>query len=243
MADSDSTVQFKRCTKCGNEKPATAEFFHAYKRSPDGRRSVCRACRAADHAEHREERLPQRRQHYQENRERLVAACKAAYWENPEAHRASALERHYRNHDTRLKQMREYHAANVQELNERRRPKARAAFHERYGTDLEFTLKHRVRSLLRVTLKHGRDGRRMRELLGYTVDDLKAHLERQFTKGMSWQRFMDGEIHIDHIVPAAAFNVTSTDCPEFRACWALSNLRPMWASENASKQAKVLTLL
>ncbi|QOY96346.1 hypothetical protein IM543_11295 [Massilia sp. UMI-21] len=242
MADADTTV-FRTCTRCKVSKPATAEFFHAYKRSPDGRRAICRICRAEDHAEHRDERLPQRRAHYQANKERLCATVRAYYVENAEAQRQRALERHFRNHEDRLEKMREYRAANVDALNERRRPKARAAFHARYGTDLEFTLKHRVRALLRVTLQKGRSGKRMAELLGYTADDLRMHLERQFTKGMSWEWFMAGEIHIDHIIPVASFGIIEEDSDAFRQCWALPNLRPAWAKDNISRQDKVLTLL
>ena len=242
MADADH-IPFRTCTRCKVSKPATAEFFHAKKKSPDGRREVCRVCRAADHAEHRDERLPKRREHYQANKERLCATVRAYYAENAEAQRQRALERHYRNHEARLAKMREYQAANADALNERRRPKSRAAFHARYGTDLEFTLKHRVRALLRVTLQKGRSGRRMAELLGYTADELRAHLERQFTKGMSWERFMAGEIHIDHIIPVATFGIIEEDSDAFRQCWALPNLRPAWAKDNISRQDKVLTLL
>lgn len=233
----------RTCTRCKIEKPATAEFFHARKKNPDGRREVCRICRAQDHAEHRDERLPKRRAHYQANKERLCAEVRAYYVQNAETQRRLALERHYRNHEARLKKMRDYLAANAAELNERRRPKAKAAYHARYGSDLEFTLKHRVRALLRVTLQKGRSGRRMAELLGYTADDLRLHLERQFTRGMTWERFMAGEIHIDHILPVALFGAIAIDSDEFRQCWALSNLRPSWAKDNLSKQDKVLTLL
>lgn len=242
MADADSTL-FRTCTRCKVAKPATSEFFHASKRTPDGRRAVCRACRAEDHAEHRDERLPKRREHYQANKERLCATVRAYYAENAEAQRQAALVRHHKNREKRIDQMREYRVENAEALNERRRPKSKAAFHARYGTDLEFTLKHRVRALLRVTLQKGRSGRRMAELLGYTADDLRAHLERQFTKGMSWERFMAGEIHIDHIIPVATFGIVEEDSDAFRQCWALSNLRPAWAKDNMSRQDKVLTLL
>lgn len=240
MADANFT---RVCTACKIELPATAEYFHAYKRSPDGRRAVCKKCRAADHSEHRDERLAGRRQHYQEHRDRILGVAKAYYDENVEAQRASALERHYKNREKRIEQMRAYREANLDAINERRRPKSQAAFRARYGVDLEFTIKHRVRSLLRVTLTKGRQGRRMADLLGYTTEDLKIHLERQFTKGMNWERFMSGEIHIDHIVPVAAFGIVDVDSPGFRDCWALANLRPVWASENLSKGDKVTTLL
>ena len=37
------------------------------------------------------------------------------------------------------------------------------------------------------------------ELLNFTPEDLIAHLEKQFTKGMNWSNY--GKWHIDHIVP------------------------------------------
>jgi AcrR family transcriptional regulator len=243
VADDHSTAPLKRCTKCGTDKPATSEFFHAYARSPDGRRSVCRECRAADHAEHREERLPKRREHYEANKDRLQAAVRGYYRENADALRKGALARHHRNRDARLDQMRAYRAENRETLLEKQRARSNEEFRRRYGTDSEFTLRHRVRSLLRATIKHGRDGRRTEELLGYTMQELRAHIELQFTKGMSWYGVLRGEIEIDHIRPVASFSITSYDDPDFLVCWGLPNLRPMWARENRSKGDKLLTLL
>lgn len=185
----------------------------------------------------------QRREHYLANKERICAAARAYYEANIDAQRASALDRHHRNRDKRIRQQREYRAKHLDELLAKQRARHHETWRDRYGADLEFTLKHRVRALIRVTLTKGRDGLRMRELLGYGTEELRAHLERQFTQGMNWTRFMAGEIHIDHIVPVSAFDIQSPDSPEFRACWALSNLRPMWARDNLSKAGKVLTLL
>lgn len=84
-------------------------------------------------------------------------------------------------------------------------------------------------------------GKRTDQVLGFTADDLRAHLERQFVKGMGWHNM--GEWHIDHIVPVSSFTITSADDADFKACWALTNLRPMWADENRSKGDKRLTLL
>ena len=58
---------------------------------------------------------------------------------------------------------------------------------------------------------------------------------------MGWHNM--GEWHIDHIVPVSSFTITSADDADFKACWALTNLRPMWADENRSKGDKRLTLL
>jgi hypothetical protein len=44
--------------------------------------------------------------------------------------------------------------------------------------------------------------------------------------------------HIDHIIPKSAFAYESPDDPEFKACWTLTNLRPLWKKANQDKKAK-----
>jgi hypothetical protein len=60
---------------------------------------------------------------------------------------------------------------------------------------------------------------------------------------MTWERFLAGEIEIDHIIPVTAFSIKSYDDPDIRVCYGLANLRPMWAKDNRRKGAKRLTLL
>jgi hypothetical protein len=77
--------------------------------------------------------------------------------------------------------------------------------------------------------------------LGYTPEQLKTHIERQFTKRMDWQAFGQGKIHIDHIRPLSAFDLS--DEPQFREAFSLPNLRPLWAEQNIAKGARVEHLL
>ena len=77
--------------------------------------------------------------------------------------------------------------------------------------------------------------------IGYTPEDLFAHIERQFLPMMKWENY--GSWHLDHIVPNADFKYRSIDDPEFKACWALSNLRPLWKQDNLKKGRQLLTLL
>lgn len=79
------------------------------------------------------------------------------------------------------------------------------------------------------------------DALGYTPEMLMKHLERQFHSGMSWNNF--GRWHIDHIIPLASFQFTGLDDPEFRAAWALSNLRPLWGADNIRKGTRRTLLL
>lgn len=69
----------------------------------------------------------------------------------------------------------------------------------------------------------------MVEELGYTPRELKSHIGKQFEEGMSWENW--GDWHIDHIYPVSMFPV-STDISVVND---LTNLRPLWASENLSK--------
>lgn len=77
--------------------------------------------------------------------------------------------------------------------------------------------------------------------LGYCAGELAHHLDRQFTKGMTWEKFFSGEIHLDHIVAVCEFNKGSI--ADMRKCYALPNLRPAWASENLAKSGKRMFLL
>lgn len=96
-------------------------------------------------------------------------------------------------------------------------------------------LSGRMREGVRQSLFHGKKAS-WTKLVGYTVDDLRRHLERQFANGMSWANF--GDWHIDHIVPISHFKFSSAEDEQFKQCWAITNLRPLWARANISKGAR-----
>jgi hypothetical protein len=98
-----------------------------------------------------------------------------------------------------------------------------------------------VSKIARSAMKRNGASPRIEELLGYSVAELKIYLEMQFTKGMNWDRFFKGEIHIDHIVPVSYFDLSIEE--QFKQCWNIYNLRPMWAKDNMKKGAKVQHLL
>lgn len=124
----------------------------------------------------------------------------------------------------------------------------------RYQLDEEFNIRERLRAamrrkrqgakmgdLIRDALKRNGRSIKFEDFAGYTTKELRDHLERQFTKGMSWQKFRDGDIHIDHIVPLSSFDLH--DPEELRRAWAITNLRPLWAKDNLQKSAKCLFLV
>jgi hypothetical protein len=76
------------------------------------------------------------------------------------------------------------------------------------------------------------------DLLGYSIEELMTHLESLFTVGMTWDNY--GEWHVDHKIPMSSFNFETTEDREFKLCWCLDNLQPLWGPENLSKGAKLL---
>lgn len=97
---------------------------------------------------------------------------------------------------------------------------------------------HRIRRNLGMSLKYQGIAKvnQTFKILGFDKHTLREHLESQFTEGMSWDNM--GEWHIDHIRPIASFNYDSTEHPDFKKCWALNNLQPLWAADNIRKGDK-----
>lgn len=91
-----------------------------------------------------------------------------------------------------------------------------------------------VRNLLK-----GRKTKQSAKILGYSPKELATHIERQFSKGMSWDNY--GKWHIDHIVPVSHHIKNGVTDPKIIN--ALSNLRPLWAEQNQKKSDLVEFLL
>lgn len=119
--------------------------------------------------------------------------------------------------------------------------KARALYRrsaEKYRSTPAGRLRIGIGRSICFSLKFGKNGRKWESLVGYTATELKRHIEKNFTKEMTWENY--GKLwEIDHIIPIVAFNY---DCPEhidFKKCWALKNLRPLLKYKNRKKGAKI----
>lgn len=74
--------------------------------------------------------------------------------------------------------------------------------------------------------------------MGYSLAELKLHLETKFQSDMNWDNY--GKWHIDHIKPVSSFLINGIDSEGFKECWSLENLQPLWAQENLQKGNKWL---
>lgn len=114
------------------------------------------------------------------------------------------------------------------------RKKARDRFAKRYGKDLEFTIRHKLRSRFGVALGRNYKSGSVIDNLGCTIAELICYLEQLFLEGMSWENY--GKWHIDHIRPLADFNLQ--DEGQLVLACHYTNLQPLWAKDNLSKGAR-----
>lgn len=106
----------------------------------------------------------------------------------------------------------------------------------KYRSNIQYRLSQSVRTRISTCLKNNQTikNKNTAELLGCSIQDLKKHLESQFTKGMTWDNY--GEWHVDHIRPCVSFDLS--DESQQSECFHYSNLQPLWAFDNVSKGGK-----
>jgi hypothetical protein len=101
------------------------------------------------------------------------------------------------------------------------------------------TLEGRLSTYIYKSLHGKKSGNHWESLVGWNIKTLIKRLEKQFSDGMTWDNY--GKWHIDHIIPQNAFHYTSPNDIDFKRCWALSNLKPLWAEDNIAKSNKILS--
>ena len=128
--------------------------------------------------------------------------------------------------ETRLKEARR-HYDNRNRL--QRNEKARL----RYANDPQYKMAVAMRNSVNERVRQFQATKKGRTftLVGCSPSDLCAHLEAQFTEGMSWDNY--GEWHIDHIRPCASFDLE--DPAQQQECFHFTNLQPLWALDNIRK--------
>lgn len=102
----------------------------------------------------------------------------------------------------------------------------------------KYKLTRNLSNSIRQSLNGNKNGEHWEDLVEYTLQELKIHLESLFQLGMNWNNHGLYGWHIDHIRPISSFNITDYNCKDFKKCWSLSNLQPLWAEENMTKGNK-----
>lgn len=169
------------------------------------------------------------------------------YYDNTDAAKAKMAEWLEKNRDRKLAMDREWYAKNRTKVraaaraarDDGVRAKEREYRRKRIKSDPVFALACRVRSQISTSLtdRYWAKHKGAQQILGCTFDEFKAHIERQFLRGMSWEN--RGDWHIDHIVPVSSANTRD----ELLALFHFTNLRPLWAKENIAKLNRITHLI
>lgn len=206
-------VSVKTCSICKAGK--SIEEFGIDKYSSDGYRHSCKNCESTRSKQSRKplsekqkkQRITYSKEYYKQNKERIKESS--------------------RNNASKNKERVKEYKKNYRLINKANRNKKER---DRRKNDPLFRLNESMSKQIN-RIKNVKNGVSWKRLLDYTFDDLKKHLESKFTTGMTWGNHCRHGWHIDHIVPVSSFNYDSADHPEFKKCWALSNLQPLWATK------------
>ena len=252
----DNAHSIKTCSRCREAKPL--DEFGRDAHQVDGKNTRCKSCVRTISAESRVRNPEASREKVRRWVEKNPLAIadyryrtkddkrqKNAEWAKKNPEKVAEKSRAYRERNSakvamRQRAYREDHKELISGLkkawNDNNKNK-NAAYGAKRRQSAKYSLEAAVRSgVHRGIVAGSKNGRRTFALLGYSIDDLKNHLEPMFHPDMTWGNF--GDWHIDHIRPLASFKYSSPDDPDFKAAWALSNLQPLWAAENLSKGSR-----
>lgn len=224
-------MQTKKCKKCNVIKSIVD--FSPCKLGKDGIRSDCRLCHNAYCRNLTGAELVRAKEVKREwniaNKNRRAENGRKWNAANP-GRQADAAKKWCSAHRDRLnRQRRERYTLN---------PEIGREYARKYGSTQMGMLNRRMSTGIRKSLKDGsKAGCHWESLVDYKIVQLKKHLEKLFKLGMTWENY--GQWHIDHKIPKSVFNYEKPEHFDFKRCWALSNLQPMWAKENISKHDKI----
>ena len=246
-------MKTKICTKCKKEKSIIE--FYKYKRNRDGLNCWCKNCanesvllwKKNNPEKARECRKKSNNKYYRNNSEEAREYHKN--WQKNNLEKLKNYNEKYRkdNHERISEQIREWaennperkkaidkrYYENSPEKVKLKNKRARIKFY----SNPKNRLSRSITGAIWFSLKGNKNGRHWEDLVGYNLKKLRIHLESLFKDNMTWNNY--GKWHLDHKIPISLWKFNSHNDREFKQCWALCNLQPLWASENLSKRNKI----
>jgi hypothetical protein len=175
---------------------------------------------------HKESRKIKDRIYNLKNKERIAEKARELYLKNFESITKYKHEWYLKNKLRILIKRKIYESQHKKEINEYNRNKRKI--------NVNFKISHNLRNRILKVLKGTNKSKSTLKLLGCSIEQLKKHLEKQFTEGMSFSNY--GKWHIDHIRPCSSYDLSKTE--EQALCFHYTNLQPLWALDNICKGAK-----
>ena len=232
-------IEEKQCNTCMNWKDLSK---YAKATTWDKLDRACKECKKIYRERNKATLLVQKKTYRDTHKEERKAWLEA----NKESQNAynKDYQAKYRieNKEKLTEMQKEYYIANKEKVNQRcrewsqaNRDKINEYQKQRRRTDPNFRLAHNMRTRIVKVLNGSNKSADTETLIGCPADFLRDHLELQFKNGMTWDNY--GEWHVDHNIPCAIFNLEDPD--EQLICFNYSNLQPMWATDNLSKNDDV----
>ena len=236
----------KVCSKCSVEKGL--DEFYKNKKCKLGVTTACKACWSEYTKVYRaknKDKITERKRVYNTENKEYIREQARRYKEKNKEKITEQRQRHYVKHkDTIAEYKKEYYKENKQAFAKRRekwydnnKDQRNSLARDKYANDRLFKVICSLRSRLNLALKGSLKSESTETLLGCTFDNARAHIEAQFTKGMSWDNHGRHGWHIDHITPCASFDLSIAE--QQRQCFHYTNLQPLWAEDNISKSDKM----
>ena len=105
--------------------------------------------------------------------------------------------------------------------------------------NLKYNLNSRVSGSMYASLRKNKKCGYWKSVIDYSLSDLIKRLKSTMPEGYNWNDYLNGKLHIDHIIPKRAFNYDNPKHTDFKRCWALDNLQLLPAKENMTKNGKL----
>ncbi len=128
----------------------------------------------------------------------------------------------------------------IYNYNRENKKKRNEQLRKRRETDINFRISGILRTRMTGVIKSKYKSGKTIELLGCDISFFKKYLEKLFTRGMTWKKYMEGKIHLDHIIPCSRFDLTKAD--QQKRCFHYSNLQPLWIKDNLKKYNKLVEI-
>lgn len=187
--------------------------------------------------EHKEQALAYRKSHKAEKAEYDKKYQSSSEYKKQ---KAEYDKQYYQQNKSKIKEYTKLNKDKIAERNkkyrldnsESLREKDREYYKKVVKNDPMLMINKNISSAICESLKGTKSEQHWEDLVGYSLEDLTKHLESLFQPGMTWENHTRKGWHIDHIVPKNVFNFNSYNDIEFKACWSLENLRPIWCIDN-----------
>lgn len=229
----------KECTECHNFLDIS--LFPSFKRK-SGKVYVLNQCIACN-KQYKKNHYTNNKEIYKENNQKYVEENREEF---------NQYHKQYRNENKEKISVyhKEYYQQNKDELNSYKSDYN----NERSKTDVTFKLRRGISKLIGSYLKRvgaRKNNKSVLDHVGYSIQELKDHLENQFKPWMSWNNWgtynkdiwndsnsLTWTWQIDHIIPQTKLPYLSMEDENFKKCWALENLRPISSKDNLLKGNK-----